>query len=195
VSFFKSLVERMLGRSGSPGGSGDDWREAFAITFSGMVLDKPSVATLMESLPSDSRKALTASPDDKIEALAFDLWLVSHALRRSVRHISKPELASLLDAGHLEVYRQLLAGGMPEAQIMALQGCLAQRYAEYDDAYAGFWARKRDWMLPFARLVTSRIFGREIGDIQVASTLALVVVNPTVLSIAQSFGDFRPPAR
>lgn len=195
----RALLQRIRGIRGSKesGGpaDGEQWREAFAVAFSGLVLDKPPTSTLVESLPSETHEHILSARFDEIEARIFDLWLVSNALRRSIRHIPRVELLAILDAGHFEVFRQLISAGMSEEQIMTLQHRLAQRYAEYDDAYAAFWNGEQNWMFPFARLVTSRVFRHETSDLRVAATLALAVVNPTVISIGKAFGDFKPPTK
>jgi len=197
MRIFKSLFRALRGRTGlketREPTAGEQWREAFAVAFSVLVLEKTPISSLVEALPPETRDEVMSTGFDEVEARIFDLWLVSHALRRSVKHITQPDLLSILDAGHLEVYRQLLGGGMAEDQIMTLQRCLAQRYAEYDDAYGRFWAGEENWMLPLARIVTSYVFRRESSNARVAATLALAVVNPTVISIGKTFGEFRPP--
>jgi hypothetical protein len=83
---------------------------------------------------------------------------------------------------------------MTESEIMDLQRRLPQRYTEYDDAYSGFWAKDDKWMFLFSRVVTSYIFQRESTDARVAATLA-AIVNSGVVSIAEVFGDYKPPSR
>jgi hypothetical protein len=195
MGIFDSLKQRLRQPAKSqPALTGqDDWREAFALTISALVLEKPSIAELLERLPPETAKELS-NRLNILEARIFDLWRVSHALRRSMKHIPQAELFTLLDAGHLNVYWYLLQAGMTESEIMDMQRLLPQRYTEYDDAYSGFWAKDDKWMFRFSRVVTSYIFQRESTDARVAATLA-AIVNSGVVSIAQVFGDYKPPSR
>lgn len=197
MSLFTALFARVRRRRGRDQirdlAQDGRWREAFAIAFSGLVLEKSPISTLVETLPPETRDELLSTSFDEIEARIFDLWLVSHALRRSVKHIPRPDLLSVLDAGHLEVYRELIAAGMREDEIMTLQHRLAQRYAEYDVAYGRFWAGDDNLMFALSRLVTSRVFHQETTSARVVATLAHLVVTPKVMSIAKTFAEFKPP--
>ncbi|HEX9870114.1 MAG TPA: hypothetical protein VGC99_16270 [Candidatus Tectomicrobia bacterium] len=192
ASFIQKL--RRKARAGDLSGADEgNWREAFAVAFRGLVLEQSAISYLLEKIPPETQKELRAG-FDQIEARIFDLWLVSHALRRSVKHVAKADLFAVLDLGHLEVYRNLVASGMTEQQVMDLQDRLPPRYSEYDNAYAGFWIEDADrgkWMFQFARLVTAHVFGQETTDIRVALMLA-TIVNNKVIAIGQTFGEFRP---
>jgi cytochrome P450 len=194
ASLFKKLRGASRARWSQEPPAYEQWRQALSSGFSGLVLERPAIETLLASLPSETRQSVLSTGFDEIEARVFDLWLVSYALRRSLKHIARPELLAALDGGHLEVYRQLISRGMSEAQVMTLQGRLAQRYAEYDDAYAASLDGEQRQTFSFARLVTLHVFLHATEDARVAATLATAIVNSTVISIGEAFGDLKSPS-